>query len=104
MIGGVQDLDDPDRRTIERAGVVTALLLLFERAAADAEQRMRTDLVSDLVSGRGDAAVRAARARGQGLDLGEAHVVLVARGRPGEPRRSLVMSAHAAVGDDGAGG
>ena len=59
VIGGVQDLDDPDRRTIERAGVVTALLLLFERAAADAEQRMRTDLVSDLVSGRGDAAVRA---------------------------------------------
>ncbi len=99
VIGGVQDLDDPDRRTIERAGVVTALLLLFERAAADAEQRMRTDLVSDLVSGRGEPAVRVARARSQGLDLGEGHAVLVARGRPGEPRRSLVMSAHAAVGN-----
>ena len=99
VIGGVQDLDDPDRRTIERAGVVTALLLLFERAAADAEQRMRTDLVSDLVSGRGEPAVRVARARSQGLDLGEGHAVLVARGRPGEPRRALVMSAHAAVGN-----
>ena len=62
MIGGVADLDDPDRRTIERAGMVTALLLLFERAATDAEQRMRTDLVSDLVGGRGDVAVRQARA------------------------------------------
>jgi sugar diacid utilization regulator len=99
VIGGVHDLDDPDRRTIERAGVVTALLLLFERAAADAEQRMRTDLVSDLVSGRGEAAVRVARARSQGLDLGQQHAVLVARGRPGEPRRALLMSAHAAVGD-----
>ena len=53
VIGGVADLDDPDRRTIERAGMVTALLLLFERAATDAEQRMRTDLVSDLVGGAG---------------------------------------------------
>ncbi len=100
VIGGVDELDDPDRRTIERAGVVTALLLLFERASADAEQRVRTDLVSDLVSGRGDVAVRAARARSQGLDLDHEHVVLVARGRPGEPRRALVMSAHAAVGED----
>ena len=100
VIGGVDELDDPDRRTIERAGVVTALLLLFERASADAEQRVRTDLVSDLVSGRGDVAVRAARARSQGLDLDQEHVVLVARGRPGEPRRALVMSAHAAVGED----
>ena len=99
VIGGVEELDDPDRRTIERAGVVTALLLLFERASADAEQRVRTDLVSDLVSGRGDVAVRAARARSQGLDLDHQHVVLVARGRPGEPRRALVMSAHAAVGE-----
>jgi hypothetical protein len=98
VIGGVENLDDPDQRTIERAGVVTALLLLFERASADAEQRVRTDLVSDLVSGRGDAAVRTARARSQGLDLAEQHVVLVARGRPGEPRRALMMSAHAAVG------
>ena len=98
VIGGVEDLDDPDRRTIERAGVVTALLLLFERAATDAEQRMRTDLVSDLVGGRGDVAVRQARARGQGLDLGEPHVVLVVRGHAGASRRALVMSAHAAVG------
>ena len=99
VIGGVEDLDDPDRRTIERAGMVTALLLLFERAATDAEQRMRTDLVSDLVGGRGDAAVRQARARGQGLDLGEPHVVLVARGHAEASRRALVMSAHAAVGE-----
>ena len=99
VIGGVEDLDDPDRRTIERAGMVTALLLLFERAATDAEQRMRTDLVSDLVGGRGDVAVRQARARGQGLDLGEPHVVLVARGQAEASRRALVMSAHAAVGE-----
>ena len=99
VIGGVEDLDDPDRRTIERAGMVTALLLLFERAATDAEQRMRTDLVSDLVGGRGDVAVRQARARGQGLDLGEPHVVLVVRGHAEASRRALVMSAHAAVGE-----
>ena len=100
MIGGVEELDDPDRRTIERAGMVTALLLLFERAAADAEQRVRTDLVSDLVGGRGDAAVRAAaRPRPGARPRRAARRPGRARPRRGDPRRALVMSAHAAVGE-----
>ena len=46
-------LGDSDQRTVERAGVVTALVLLFERQAADARQSARNRLVSDLVSARG---------------------------------------------------
>ena len=92
-------LDDPDRRTVERAAVVTALLLLFERAAADAEQRMRTDLVSDLVerprrrrrTGRRGPAARASTSTKPHVGPGRARP-------PRRPRRALVMSAHAAVG------
>ena len=65
--GASDRLDDSDRRTLERAAVVTALVLLFERQAADAEQRVRTDLVTDLVTGRGDPSALQARARARRL-------------------------------------
>ncbi|WP_238384606.1 helix-turn-helix domain-containing protein [Segeticoccus rhizosphaerae] len=95
------DLDDADERTIERAALVTALILLFARAEADAEQRASSDLVADLMTGRGDLASRTARARGRRLDPDEPHVVLVVRGAGDQPRRSLVLSTQSAL--DGAG-
>ena len=99
VVGGVGDvLDDADQRTLERAGVVTALVQLFARAAVDAELRVVTDLVSDLVSGRGEAATRHSRARAHGLDLTRPHCVLVLKGREGESRRALVLSAQGAAG------
>ncbi len=98
VLGGLEELDDADQRTLERAAVVSALVLLFERAAADAEQRVRTDLVSDLITGRGETSALQARARASGVDPGRPHVVLVAAAESGIPRRTLLMSAHAATG------
>ena len=98
VLGGIDELDDADQRTLERAAVVSALVLLFERAAADAEQRVRTDLVSDLITGRGDTSSLHTRARANGVDPTRPHVVLVAAGDADTPRRSLLMSAHAAAG------
>ncbi|HET7658878.1 MAG TPA: helix-turn-helix domain-containing protein [Oryzihumus sp.] len=98
VVGGVGRLDEADERTLERAGVVSALVLLFERAAVDASLRVVTDLVSDLVSGRGDAPARQTRARAHGLDLAAPHCVLVVKGREGESRRALVLSAQAGTG------
>jgi hypothetical protein len=98
VLGGVGVLDDADRRTVERAAVVTALVLLFERTAAEAEQRVRTDLVADLVSGRGDPQTLAARARTEGVDPAARHAVLVADADAQVPRRTLLLAAHAAAG------
>jgi hypothetical protein len=98
VLGGVPVLDDADRRTVERAAVVSALVLLFERTAAEAEQRVRTDLVADLVSGRGDPQTLLTRARSQGLDPAAGHAVLVARAADETPRRTLLLASHAAAG------
>ncbi|MDU0327458.1 GAF domain-containing protein [Microbacterium sp. KSW2-21] len=43
-------LDDVDRRTIERAAQVAALLALSEEAVAEADHRQRSDLLVDLVT------------------------------------------------------
>jgi hypothetical protein len=98
VLGGVRDLEEADQRTVERASVVSALVLLFERTAAEAEQRVRTDLVSDLVSGRGDPSALQARVRAEGLDPARSHAVLGAHGGDATPRRTLLMAAHAAAG------
>ena len=98
VLGGAGVLDDADRRTMERAAVVCALVLLFERTAAEAEQRVRTDLVSDLVSGRGDPQTLAARARSQGVDPTTPLTVLVAHADDQTPRRTLLLASHAAAG------
>ena len=98
VLGAVRGLDEADHRTVERAAVVTALVLLFERTAAEAEQRVRTDLVADIVSGRGDASTLQHRARSQGLDPGRRHAVLVATAGQETPRRTLLLAAHAAAG------
>lgn len=94
-------LDDADERTIERAALVTALILLFARAEADAELRASSHLVSDLLAGRGDLAGRTARARSRRLDPEDPHVVLVVRGASDQPRRSLVLSTQNALGGSG---
>ena len=78
-------LDLPERRTLERGALVTALVLLFGRIEAEAESRVRGELLSDLVGGRDlDPDRLRQRARQQGADLdGD----LVGRGRPARRRR-----------------
>ncbi|WP_329123733.1 helix-turn-helix domain-containing protein [Streptomyces sp. NBC_01353] len=74
------DLDPVDQRTLERAALVTSLLLLARRSAGEAEQRVRGELLDDLLDApdrdRRLLRERAARLR---TDVDAPHVVLAAR-------------------------
>lgn len=98
-VGGAGTLSDADRRTVERAGVVTALVLLFERQAADTRQSARNRVVSELVAARGSVEDRAQLARSAGTDLDAPTCLLVVRGDTGTGTRALTLSTTAAVGD-----
>ena len=78
-----QQLDLPQRRTLERGALVAALVLLFRRTEAEAESRVRGELLSDLVSGRDlDTDRLRERARQQGADLEAELTVAVAEPGP----------------------
>ena len=80
---------EADVRILERAAVVTALLLVSRRSLADAESRVRGELLEDLVTRPvEDPQTVRERARRLGVDLTEAHAMLVLGGRP-ELRRWL---------------
>ncbi|HEX6498258.1 MAG TPA: helix-turn-helix domain-containing protein [Micromonosporaceae bacterium] len=72
------DLVDADQQILERAALVTALLLLFRQTVAEAEGRVRGELLDDLIARpvRDPDALRS-RARRLGVDL-DAPCVLVA--------------------------
>ena len=74
-----------DLRIFERAAVVTALLLLSRRSAAQAEGRVRGELLDDLVCPPvDDAEMLHERARRLGVVLSQANTVVVI-GRPPVP-------------------
>jgi hypothetical protein len=100
VVGGVGSLSDPDRRTVERAAVVTALVLLFERAAADSRQQERNRLVSDLVTPRGTADDRVSLTRAAGFDAQRPFCLLVLRADAGTTTRSLLLSTSTLAGED----
>ncbi|MER6534721.1 helix-turn-helix domain-containing protein [Streptomyces sp900105755] len=80
VLSGRPDLDGPDRRLFERSSVVTSLLLLLRRSVAETENRVRGDLITDLLTAPGrDPAGLVARGRRLGFDLDRPHVLLVAR-------------------------
>ncbi|MFE1576383.1 helix-turn-helix domain-containing protein [Streptomyces fradiae] len=73
-------LDPVDRRTLERAAMVTSLLLLAHRSAGEAEQRVRGELLDDLIDAPGrDPRLLKDRAARLHADFGVRHVVLAAR-------------------------
>ncbi|MEU3684175.1 GAF domain-containing protein [Streptomyces sp. NPDC030592] len=79
VLSGRPDLDGPDRRLFERSSVVTSLLLLLRRSVAEAENRVRGDLITDLLTAPDrDPAGLVARGRNLGIDLNRPHLVLVA--------------------------
>ncbi|MET7475683.1 GAF domain-containing protein [Streptomyces sp. NPDC005648] len=80
VLRGHPGLDPVDQRTLERAAMVTSLLLLARRSAAEAEQRVRGELLDDLLDAR-DRDPRLLRERASRLDadLDALHVVLAAR-------------------------
>ncbi|MFH8409178.1 helix-turn-helix domain-containing protein [Streptomyces sp. NPDC018019] len=75
------DLTDADRRLFERTALVAALLLLLHRTVAEAEDRVRGELLDDLLTagrpnGRSDTASLSIRARKLGINLARPHAVL----------------------------
>ncbi|MEV7183459.1 helix-turn-helix domain-containing protein [Kitasatospora sp. NPDC093102] len=85
VLRGRPDLDDPDRRLFERASVVTALLLLLRRSVAETENRVRGELLTDLLTApERDPAGLTARGRRLGVDLARPHLVLVAEPADGK--------------------
>jgi sugar diacid utilization regulator len=102
---GRPDLEDADRRLFERASVVTALLLLLRRSVAEAENKVRGELITDLLTAPDrDPAGLAARARRVGVELGVPHVVLVADGAAAPRDRLLAAAAHLASAGRGLAG
>lgn len=91
-----EGLDAPDVRSLERAALVTAVLLLNERSLAEAEQRMRGELLDDLlvVPCRDPARLRR-RAALIGVQIDQPHTILVAR--PADPETRYAVAMHAAA-------
>ncbi|MET7934948.1 GAF domain-containing protein [Streptomyces sp. NPDC005322] len=79
VLRGHPRLDPVDQRTLERAAMVTSLLQLARRSAGEAEQRVRGELLDDLLDAP-DRAPRLLRERAARLraDLDAPHVVLAA--------------------------
>ena len=74
------DLDDAGVRILERAAVVTALLLLQERSIAEAEHRLRGELFDDLFAvPQRDLEGLHRRALHLGLDLATPYSLIVVR-------------------------
>ena len=95
-------LSDAEVRIFERAAVVTALLLLSRRAAAAAEDRVRGELLDDLLSGRigrdaADLDLVHERARRLGVDLTQPNTVLVLRPPAGARHRVATWAAGQAA-------
>jgi PucR C-terminal helix-turn-helix domain/GAF domain/GGDEF-like domain len=92
VLTGRPSLDEADRRLFERAGVVAALLLLLRRSVAKAEDEVRGELLTDLLTAptRNPAALLT-RGRRLGIDLAAPHAVLIAH-VDGVPRRRLAMA------------
>ncbi|MFJ8074218.1 helix-turn-helix domain-containing protein [Streptomyces sp. NPDC096176] len=98
VLHGHPDLDPVDRRTLERAALVTSLLLLARRSAHDAEQRVRGELLDDLLDAPDrDPRMLRERAARLGADLDAPHVVLAARidGPVGEAAARDASGPHA---------
>jgi len=78
-------LVDADAQILERAALVTALLLLFRRGVAEAEGRVRGELLDELVARPVvDADAVRTRAKRVGVDLDAPQVVVAAVGSSGQ--------------------
>ncbi|WP_443078951.1 helix-turn-helix domain-containing protein [Streptosporangium sp. NBC_01495] len=89
-------VSDADQRILERAALVTALLLLFRRTVAEAEGRVRGELLDDLIS-RPALDGLADRARRVGVNLDHDHVVVVVRHGGGRDRAAFWASSQATL-------
>ena len=78
LIGPVQELDEIDRIATGRGAAVCAIEMAKSLAISEAESRIRSDFIDDLISGSTTSdAVIVGRAQLMGYDLTEPHVVAV---------------------------
>ncbi|WP_030690977.1 GAF domain-containing protein [Streptomyces globisporus] len=82
VLTGRSDLSEADRRLFERAALVTAMLLLIRRSIAETEDRVRGELLDDLLaspssSAHWDGRSLTLRARRLGVDLTRSHAIAV---------------------------
>lgn len=96
------DSGHADQQILERAALVTALLLLFRRTVAEAEGRVRGELLDDLIARpvRDPESLRA-RARRLNVDLDRPHVLVCvddAAATSGPARQRAVSWAHTFAG------
>ncbi|WP_331766055.1 GAF domain-containing protein [Embleya sp. NBC_00896] len=89
---GRADLGEADRRLFERASVVTALLLLLRRSVAETEDRIRGELLGDLLTRAADPSSLSARARRLKVNLNHPHTVFVLHAET-IPRQRLLAAA-----------
>lgn len=87
-------LTPADRRTVERASQIVALLTLRQEAVADAEERVRGELVSDLLGARSVYRHELLlRARSRGIRIDDLRTPVVVTVDP-EYRRAALRAAH----------
>ncbi|HEX2074261.1 MAG TPA: GAF domain-containing protein [Geodermatophilus sp.] len=110
LLGGLvlhrdDELSDADQRILERAALVTALLLLIRRTASEAEGRVRGELLEELLAAplRDPDGLRE-RARRLGADLDRPHAVVVVRVEERGRGRALAAATHLAATRGGLAG
>ena len=99
------DLGSTDQRVLERAAMVTALLLLIRRSVSEAEHRVRGDLLDELLDTlpRDPVSLRQ-RAALLHTDLDEPHVVVVAEAEGADSGRLRSAATHVAETTGGLAG
>ncbi|MFW5416937.1 GAF domain-containing protein [Nocardiopsis sp. CNT-189] len=103
VLRGVR-LDAADRRILERAALVVALLLVMRRSASEAEHRVRGDLLDAVLDSPDDADALRRRGRLLGADLDAPHVVVVAEAPGAHAGRLRSAAQHLAETGDGLAG
>lgn len=99
VVGAPDALEDADQRTVERAAVVTALVLLFERQADDARQSERNRVLADLLTARGSHDDRTGYLRSASVEPRGPWCLLVARGGDPTQQRALALTVSTVLGD-----
>jgi hypothetical protein len=97
VLVGHEALEEADQRILERAALVTALLLVFRRATAEAEQRVAGELLNELVQATDrDPVSLTERAKLLGVDLSSEMALVVARCPVEQRQRASLAAAHLA--------
>ncbi len=87
-----------DQLILERAAMVTALLLLLRRSVTEAEHRVRGELLSDLLAApQHDSDSLRGRALRLGADLSQPHILIVAHADEASRSRLRPAVAHLAA-------